>query len=726
MSINYLEEKKVFTLCTKNTAYQFQADAYGFLLHLYYGKKISGEMDYLLTYLDRGFSGNPYDVGSDRTYSMDALPQEFPCMGNGDYRSSALVIGNADGSCSCDLRYTGHQIRSGKYALKGLPAVYAEEDEAQTLEVYMEDPVTKVQVTLLYGVLPEYDIITRSAIVKNGGNQEIRVKKAVSGALDFLYGNYDLITLYGRHAMERNFQRIPVAHGRQVFGSRRGTSSHQYNPAMILAEETATEDSGSCYGMVFAFSGSFQGEAEKDQFNQTRAVIGMKSSVFSYPLKNGEEFVIPETILTYSAEGLSRLSMNYHKCFRRHLCRGKYRDIPRPILVNSWEAAYFDFTGETILRLADEAAELGIEMVVLDDGWFGSRNDDNSALGDWKVNEEKLGCSLGELAEKINKKGLKFGLWIEPEMVSEDSELYRRHPDWAFSIPGRKPVRARNQLVLDFSRKEIRDHVYAQICNVLDHANVEYIKWDMNRSIFDVYSADADDQGKVSYDYVLGVYEFLEKLRERYPDMLIEGCSGGGGRYDAGMLYYTPQIWCSDNTDAIDRTEIQYGTSFFYPVSTVGAHVSASPNHQTGRHVSLNTRKVVAMAGTFGYELDLGALSAEEKEEVRRQVLEYRTYVSLIMNGDYYRLTNPQKDETASWLFVSEDKKEALLNAVMLKVHGNMTVNYVRLKGLDPESLYRDTESGKVYTGGALMEAGYPLPVELGDYLAYQIHFERI
>ena len=452
----------------------------------------------------------------------------------------------------------------------------------------------------------------------------------------------------------------------------------------------------------------------------------MKSSVFSYPLKNGEEFVIPETILTYSAEGLSRLSMNYHKCFRRHLCRGKYRDIPRPILVNSWEAAYFDFTGETILRLADEAAELGIEMVVLDDGWFGSRNDDNSALGDWKVNEEKLGCSLGELAEKINKKGLKFGLWIEPEMVSEDSELYRRHPDWAFSIPGRKPVRARNQLVLDFSRKEIRDHVYAQICNVLDHANVEYIKWDMNRSIFDVYSADADDQGKVSYDYVLGVYEFLEKLRERYPDMLIEGCSGGGGRYDAGMLYYTPQIWCSDNTDAIDRTEIQYGTSFFYPVSTVGAHVSASPNHQTGRHVSLNTRKVVAMAGTFGYELDLGALSAEEKEEVRRQVLEYRAYASLIMNGDYYRLTNPQKDETASWLFVSEDKKEALLNAVMLKVHGNMTVNYVRLKGLDPESLYRDTESGKVYTGGALMEAGYPLPVELGDYLAYQIHFERI
>lgn len=726
MSITYLEKKRIFTLHTEHTTYQFQADAYGFLLHLYYGKKISGEMDYLLTYADRGFSGNPYDVGADRTYSMDALPQEFPCMGNGDYRSSALVIGNADGSCSCDLRYMGHRICKGKYSLKGLPAVYAGEDEAQTLEVYMEDPVTRVQVVLFYGVLPKYDIITRSAVIKNAGEREIRVKKAVSGALDFLYGNYDLITLYGRHAMERNFQRIPVTHGRQVFGSRRGTSSHQYNPAMILAEEHTTEDAGGCYGMVFAFSGSFQGEAEKDQFNQTRAVIGMKSSVFNYPLKHGEEFVIPETILTYSGEGLSRLSRNYHKCFRRHLCRGKYRDIPRPILVNSWEAAYFDFTGETILRLADDAAELGIDMVVLDDGWFGKRDDDNSGLGDWKVNEEKLGCSLGELAQKVNQKGVKFGLWIEPEMVSEDSELYRQHPDWAFAIPGRKPVRARNQLVLDFSREEVRNHVFSQICQVLDHANVEYIKWDMNRSIFDVYSADAEDQGKVSYDYMLGVYEFLEKLIARYPDMLIEGCSGGGGRYDAGMLYYTPQIWCSDNTDAIDRTEIQYGTSFFYPISTVGSHVSASPNHQTMRRTSFNTRKVTAMAGTFGYELDLGALTAEEKEEVRSQVKEYRAYAHLILDGDYYRLSNPQKDETASWLFVSEDKKEALLNAVMLKVHGNMTVNYVKLKGLNPEGMYQDTASQAVYSGGALMEAGYPLPVELGEYLAYQIHFREV
>ena len=723
MAIIFQEEKKIFTLHTKQTTYQFKVDCYGFLIHLYYGKKIQGEMDYLLTFADRGFSGNPYDAGLDRTYSMDALPQEYPCMGNGDYRSSALVVQNENGTYSCDLRYKGYKIVDGKYALPGLPAVYAAAKEAQTLEICLEDPVTKIRAVLLYGVLPEDDIITRSVRIENAGSQKIYVRKAASAVLDFLYGNYDMISFYGRHAMERNFQRVPVAHGSQMIGSRRGTSSHQYNPAVILAEENATEESGSCYGMVFVYSGGFQAEAEKDQFNQTRAVMGMESGTFCYPLEEGETLVVPETVLTYSAKGLEKLSHNYHRCFRRHLCRGKYRDEVRPVLINSWEAAYFDFTGETILKLADEAAKLGIEMVVLDDGWFGKRDDDNSGLGDWYVNEEKLGCSLGELARKVNEKGLKFGLWIEPEMISEDSDLYRSHPDWVFQIPGRSPVRARNQLVLDFSRKEVRDEVFEQISKVLDHANVEYIKWDMNRSISDVYSIAAREQGMVLYNYVLGVYEFLEKLMNRYPDILIEGCSGGGGRFDAGMLYYTPQIWCSDNTDAVDRTEIQYGTSFIYPVSAVGSHVSACPNHQTGRTVSLHTRGVTAMAGTFGYELDPGTLTEAEKEEVKEQVRTYHAYGKLIQTGDYYRLSNPAKDETAAWASVSEDKREALLNAVMLKVHGNMTVNYIRMRGLDPEAFYREEKTGKCYSGGALMEAGYPLPVESGEYLAYQIHF---
>lgn len=722
MAIIFQEDKRLFTLHTKQTTYQFKVDCYGFLIHLYYGRKVQGEMDYLLTFADRGFSGNPYDTGLDRTYSMDVLPQEFPCMGNGDYRSSALVVQNENGTYSCDLRYSGYKIIDGKYALKGLPAVYAKEEEAQTLEIYLEDPVTNMHVTLLYGVLPEYDIITRSVRIENAGSNKIYVRKAASAVLDFLHGDYDMISFYGRHAMERNFQRMPIVHGAQVIGSRRGTSSHQYNPSVILAEENTTEEFGSCYGMVFVYSGGFQAEAEKDQFNQTRAVMGLESETFCYVLEKGETFIVPETVLTYSGQGLEKLSHNYHKCFRTHLCRGKYRDEVRPVLVNSWEAAYFDFTGETILKLADDAAKLGIEMVVLDDGWFGKRNDDNSGLGDWHVNEEKLGCSMGELAQQVNEKGLKFGLWIEPEMVSEDSDLYRQHPDWTFRIPGRSPIRARNQLVLDFSRREVRDQVFKQISKVLDHANIEYIKWDMNRSISDVYSAAAKDQGMVLYHYVLGVYEFLEKLQNRYPDVLIEGCSGGGGRFDAGMLYYTPQIWCSDNTDAVDRTEIQYGTSFIYPISTVGSHVSACPNHQTGRNVSLHTRGVTAMAGTFGYELDLGVLTEEEKEEVKEQIKDYHAYGKLIQTGDYYRLSNPTKDETAAWAFVSEDKKEVLLNVVMLKVHGNMTVNYIKLRGLDPEACYREEKTGKCYNGGALMEAGYSLPVECGEYLAYQIH----
>lgn len=723
MAIYFNSDKKIFTLQTQNTTYQFQADAYGFLLHLYYGSKTEGELDYLLTFADRGFSGNPNDVGADRTYSMDALPQEFPCMGTGDYRSSALAVRDSNGAYSCDLRYEGYRIQEGKYGLEGLPAVYADSGEAQTLEVYLKDPVTGVRAVLLYGVLPELDIITRSVKVQNGGREEICIEKIASAALDFLYGEFDLITFYGRHAMERNMQRVPVAHGIQMIQSRRGASSHQYNPSMILAEKNACEDHGNCYGMVFVYSGNFRGEVEKDQFNQTRAVLGLSREMFHYPLLPGEEFTAPEVILSCSGEGLGKLSRNFHRCIRRHLCRGKYRDRVRPILVNSWEAAYFNFNCHTILELADAAAELGIEMVVLDDGWFGRRNDDNSGLGDWKVNEEKLGCSLGELAAKINEKGLKFGLWIEPEMVSEDSDLYRNHPDWAMAIPGRKPVRARNQLVLDFSRAEVRNAVFEQICQVLDHANVEYIKWDMNRSLFDVYSPDAKDQGTVLHRYILGVYEFLEKLLTRYPDMLIEGCSGGGGRFDAGMLYYTPQIWCSDNTDAVDRIAIQYGTSFIYPASAVGAHVSAVPNHQTGRITSLQARGVAAMAGTFGYELDLGALTSEEKETVREQIRRFHACAPLIQNGDYYRLTDPREEETAAWMFVSGDKREALLNVIRLENHGNMTANYIQLRGLEPAAIYEDADSGRRYSGSALMEAGIPLPLESGDYLAYQIYF---
>ena len=719
MAITFNETTRIFTLTTAHTTYQMQADAQGYLLHLYYGARTAGEMDYLLNYGDRGFSGNPNSAGSDRTYSLDALPQEYPSLGTGDFRNYALNIENADGSQCCNPVYITHEIAAGKYTLKGLPFVRAEENEAETLKIILEDPVTKVELRLLYGVLEKEDIITRSVIIKNAGKAPVTVKKAQSACLDFLHGDYDLIKFYGRHAMERNMERMPVSHESTRIGSRRGTSSHQYNPGVILAGKNTNEDSGSCYGMLFVYSGNFLVEAEKDQYDQTRIQMGLTDELFAYPLEAGAEFIAPEVILSYTNKGLSRLSQQYHHCIMNHICQGKYVHANRPVLINSWEAAYFDFTGDTIVELAKEAKALGIDMVVMDDGWFGKRNDDNSSLGDWYVNEEKLGGTLTKLIERVNAEGVKFGIWIEPEMVSEDSDLYREHPEWAITIPGRKPVRSRNQLVLDFSRKEVRDEIFKRICAVLDQGNVEYIKWDMNRSLADIYAPN------VTYDYVLGVYDFLEKLTNRYPDILIEGCSGGGGRFDAGMLYYTPQIWCSDNTDAINRTRIQYGTSFFYPVAAMGSHVSAVPNHQTGRVTSMHTRGVAAMSGTFGYELNPALLNAKEKAEIRAQLAQYREYQELIREGDYYRLSNPFQDNFAAWMVVSDDRSKALVSVIRLTAEANPPAAYVTLKGMEEDAFYREKTTGKVYPGAALMEAGILLPAAVSEYEAYQIELER-
>ena len=720
MAITFNETTRIFTLTTAHTTYQMQADAQGYLLHLYYGARTAGEMDYLLNYGDRGFSGNPNSAGNDRTYSLDALPQEYPSLGTGDFRNYALNIENADGSQCCNPVYITHEIAAGKYTLKGLPFVRAEENEAETLKIILEDPVTKVELHLLYGVLEKEDIITRSVIIKNAGKAPVTVKKAQSACLDFLHGDYDLIKFYGRHAMERNMERMPVSHESTRIGSRRGTSSHQYNPGVILAGKNTNEDSGSCYGMLFVYSGNFLVEAEKDQYDQTRIQMGLTDELFAYPLEAGAEFTAPEVILSYTNKGLSRLSQQYHHCIMNHICQGKYVHANRPVLINSWEAAYFDFTGDTIVELAKEAKALGIDMVVMDDGWFGKRNDDNSSLGDWYVNEEKLGGTLTKLIERVNAEGVKFGIWIEPEMVSEDSDLYREHPDWAITIPGRKPVRSRNQLVLDFSRKEVRDDIFKRICAVLDQGNVEYIKWDMNRSLADIYAPN------VTYDYVLGVYDFLEKLMNRYSDILIEGCSGGGGRFDAGMLYYTPQIWCSDNTDAINRTRIQYGTSFFYPVAAMGSHVSAVPNHQTGRVTSMHTRGVAAMSGTFGYELNPALLNAKEKAEIRAQLAQYREYQELIREGDYYRLSNPFQDNFAAWMVVSDDRSKALVSVIRLTAEANPPAAYVTLKGMEEDAFYREKTTGKVYPGAALMEAGILLPAAVSEYEAYQIELERV
>ena len=725
MAIIYDSKKQTITLQTNNTTYQMGIGRYGYLLHLYYGKRTDADMSYLLTYADRGFSGNPHEAKGDRTFSLDALPQEYPGYGNGDYRFSCFGVKNHDGVYGSDLRYQSHRIIPGKYKIPKLPAVYAEDAQADTLELILEDVRAGVQVTLRYGVIPELDVITRAVSIKNIGDTEISLTKVYSGCLDFVTGEYDVLHFHGRHGMERILERTPVTTGSLSYGSKRGTSSHQHNPFFILAEKHTTEDAGACYGMSLLYSGSFRCEIEKDQYNQTRMAVGIQDEMFAYPLRPGDIFDAPEVALAYAEDGLTSLSQKYHKLIRDHVCRGIYKNAPRPVLINNWEATYFDFDGSKIIQIAKQAAELGVEMLVLDDGWFGKRNSDLSGLGDWFVNEEKMGGTLASVVDQVNALGMKFGIWIEPGMVSEDSDLYRAHPDYAFQIPGKKPVLGRSQLVLDFSRKEVVDCVFDQITAVLDSANIAYIKMDMNRSIMDVYTAleGKQNQGAILYQYVLGVYDFLERLITRYPKILLEGCSGGGGRFDAGMLYYTPQIWCSDNTDAIERIKIQHGTSFGYPISAVGSHVSAVPNHQTGRVTNITTRAAVAMAGSFGYELDLNIVSEDEKEMVKTQIADCKKYWNLTHEGLYYRLHDPlENPEAAAWEFVSEDKREVLLTVVTLDTHCNPPANYVKLKGLNPDAMYHVEGKSEQYSGSALMYGGIPIPFLMNEYQAWQLH----
>jgi alpha-galactosidase len=561
--------------------------------------------------------------------------------------------------------------------------------------------------------------------VENKCETAVKLNRVMSLSLDIKDGDLDWIHFYGRHTMERQPERRELVHGIQQNGSTRGTSSHHQNPTVLLCDKTATEDNGCCFGAALMYSGGFMTQIEKDQLDLARVVMGINPDTFCWNLNAGETFYAPEVIMSVSTSGFTKLSQNFHKIIREHVCRGKYKLIERPVLINNWEATYFDFNEEKILNIAKEAARLGVDMLVLDDGWFGKRDSDFSGLGDWFVNENKLKGGLGGLVKQVNDLGMKFGLWFEPEMISEDSDLYREHPDWAIQIPGRRPNRSRSQLVLDITRREVRDYLYDRISAILDSANIEYVKWDMNRSIADWYShcLKAENMGEMPHRYVLSLYELLERLTTAYPDVLWEGCSGGGGRFDAGMLYYHPQIWCSDDTDAYERTKIQYGTSFFYPVSAVGSHVSAVPNHQTGRSTLLETRGVTAMAGSFGYELDLNNLSDEEKAQVTGQIEHFKSYGPLIHNGDYYRLTNPMQDNVAVWSFVSEDKKQVLINGVMFRTEPNMIRYTVKLKGLIPEAEYTLQTTGETFTGAALMSGGILLPRPWGDYTPIELHF---
>lgn len=735
MAILINEDKLIFTLKTAKSAYQMKVNELGFLIHLYYGEDAGhDDLSYLHESYDVGFSGNPYDSELDRTFSLDTAPQEYSSNCVGDYRISSIEVKNADGTSAVDLRFDSFERISGKYGRNGLPATYGNEDEVESLVVRMKDQVTGLCVDLYYSVWEKYDMITRCATIRNGSDKAVHLTKAASVMLDFLYGKWEILHFHGRHCMERQLERLALPHGRISLESSRGTSSHQQNPFAVLCEKETMENSGICYGVGLMYSGNFKMQFEVDQLDRTRMVAGIQDKDFDFLLQPGEEFDTPEAVMIYSGNGFTEMSQKLHKVTREHICRGKYKLERRPVLINNWEATYFGFNEEKILSIAEGAAELGVEMLVLDDGWFGKRDDDFSGLGDWIVNTQKLKGGLKPLVEKVNAIGLKFGLWFEPEMVSEDSDLYRNHPDWAVKIPGRNPMRSRFQLVLDMSRQEVRDYIYGLMCDVLDSANIEYVKWDMNRHICDVYSdaLSAERQGEFYHRYVLGVYELHERLVSRYPDILWEGCSGGGGRFDLGQLYYTPQIWCSDDTDAIERLKIQYGTSFAYPVSAVGSHVSACPNHQTGRSTPLETRGVVAMAGTFGYELDLNLLSSEEKEQVKEQIRRFHRYYDVIHFGNYYRLENPFENEAfMAWEYAAEDAGEALVHIVTTHVYANTPQFQIKLKGLDSCGRYSvivdgREEEARILSGAALMNAGLVVPRAWGDYQSNEVYLKRI
>ncbi|MCR2806300.1 alpha-galactosidase [Paenibacillus soyae] len=709
MAIYVNKEQQMFHMQAGDTSYVIQIID-GYPVHAYWGRRLraDGNLEGLAPFTDKAF--------------LDTTPQEFPQYGSGDFRSPAYQVQLEDGSRITELRYKGYEIMAGKPALEGLPSVYTEsDDEADTLELELEDSYTGLSVRLRYTIFAG-GAITRSARFANNGSGSLKLLRALSASVD-LFGksDYELLYLAGHWTREAHIQRRPLGPGGTSLGSRRGMSSHQHNPFAAVISPGTDEEHGEVYAMNLVYSGNFHAEAEVDAFGIVRLAVGVNPFDFAWMLEPGESFQTPEAVLVYSAEGLGGMSRAYHRLYRERLCRGAHRDRERPILVNNWEATYFSFTAEKIEKIAEAGAELGIELFVLDDGWFGKRDSDNSSLGDWFEDRRKLPDGLRDLAERINRRGLKFGLWFEPEMISPDSELYRAHPDWCLHVAGRRRTEARWQLVLDLSRQEVRDYLYESLARIFADVPIAYVKWDMNRGLTEIGSAaaPAERQQEIAHRYVLGLYELLERLTSAFPEILFESCASGGGRFDPGMLYYMPQTWTSDNTDAVERLKIQYGTSLIYPVSTIGAHVSAVPNHQVGRETPLKMRGEVAMSGNFGYELDLTKFSDEEKAEVKKQVEMYKEIRSLVQKGDLYRLRSPFAGNETAWMFVTEDRSEALVFFFRVLAKPNPAPEILRLQGIDKSFVYRiDGPDGMIGTfgGDRLLHAGLTVPRLEGDY----------
>lgn len=728
MSISFNKKSKSFKLDAKDTSYIIAVvDKEQFLGHVYFGRKLPDEdVNYLMRLEESPFV--PSINNRDRMSFLDSFPTEYSTSGLGDFRESCIKVMTKSGMTACGINYVSHRIYGGKPKLQGLPATFGDEKDCTTLEINCIDKHLNLEVILIYTVFENLDVITRSVKVINHSNEDILLTKILSACVDFDRVDMDILTLHGSWARERHINRRNVTLGKQAISSIRGESSHQMNPFLAVMDKTANEDNGEVFGFNFVYSGNFIAQAEGTQFDTTRVVMGINPEDFAWNLEPGDEFIAPEVVMVYSNEGIGKMSRIFHDLYRNHLIRGQYKDKNRPILINNWEATYFDFNTEKLIDIAKEASKLGIEMLVMDDGWFGNRNSDNMALGDWVVNEEKIKGGLKYLVDEVNKLGMKFGIWFEPEMVSPDSDLYRAHPDWAIHIEGRVGTLCRNQYVLDLSRKEVRAYVYESLKKILNSANIEYVKWDMNRQLSDVGNAilPPHRQREIWHRYVLGVYELMEKLTEEFPNILLENCSGGGARYDAGMLYYSPQIWTSDDTDAIERLKIQHGTSLVYPVSAMGAHVSDVPNHTVGRITPFETRGFVALSGTFGYELDVTKIPKEDRDMIPEQVAIYHKYNSLIRKGDLYRIgnlfENPEYDCVS---YVAKDKSEILVTYFQVLNRPNYHSRRIRLKGLQKDSYYRNEETNEVYSGAALMNGGVLIKGLWGDFKGKLLHFIR-
>ncbi len=723
MSIIYNESTKTFNLTAGDSSYCMSVYPLGYLVTHHYGKKLPDtDFSSYQIYSTRTVSFNPARNGGSPCFTMDTYPLEYSSFGTGDYRRTGIRIRSAEGNTATDFRYDSHRIYKGKPAIPGLPSTYLNcEDEADTLEILMKDEVTGGELTLFYTVFDKINVITKSARLKNCGEKNFVIEDICSSVINLPSSDFSMINLYGKHNAERNFSKNPLSYNRQSIISRRGASGHEQNPFIALVRDGSNEENGDTYGFNFVYSGSYEMGCEVDYFDSTRVTVGFNPEQFEWILSPGEEFYTPETVHVYTDKGLGEMSRIFHRFYNSNLIRGHYKTEKRPLLINSWEAAYFSFDEEKLVRFAEQAKEMGIEMLVMDDGWFGHRDNDWNSLGDWFVYESKI--NLQSLVSRVKALGLKFGIWFEPEMISEDSELYRAHPDWCLHVEGREHCECRHQLVLDMSRPEVVDNIFEQMDAILSSCEIDYLKWDFNRNLTEVGSATLSPErhGELYHRFMLGTYDLMDRITKAYPNILLENCSGGGGRFDPGMLYYSPQIWASDNTDPIERLAIQYGTTLCYPTSTMGAHVSFCPRTEFG------VKGDVAMWGTFGYELDPTRLTEDDKTLIKEQIAEYHKYYDLIRYGDLYRLISPWDGQRrVVWEIVSPDKSGALVTSVSTRYNA-MERFFLKLRGLDPEKNYKNSYNGETNSGAFLMYSGINLTnAPHGDMQSFKVYFEEV